>query len=413
MKILYVSQYFPPEMGAPAARVHELSRYWAREGHDVTVLTGFPNNPTGIVHEGYRSKIWRLIYKERVEGINVVRTWLAPLPNRKAWERVLNYTSFCLSASFTGSFLRRPDVVIGTSPQLLIALAGWWLGLVKRVPFIFEVRDLWPESLAASGVGADDSLMNRVLGAVVGFLYRRSDHIVVVTSAFERVLVDKWQVPPQKISLVENGVESDLFSPEGDSEKTKSELGVSGKFVVSYIGTHGLAHGLNTMLQAAAILKDELPDVVFMLVGEGTEKEALISRAESMGLDNVIFLPSQPREKIPDLIRASDACLVLLKKADTFKTVIPTKMLEFMSCGSPVVLGVEGHAKELLEKAQAGVAIEPEDADALASAITKLYKDPALRESLGRNGNAYTTAYASREKTAQRYTDIIRGLIRG
>ena len=210
MKILYVSQYFPPEMGAPAARVHELSRYWAGEGHNVTVLTGFPNHPTGIVHDGYRSKIWRLIYKETVDDIRLVRTWLAPVPNRKSWERALNYTSFCLSASLTGSFLRRHDVVIGTSPQLLIALAGWWVGFVKRAPFIFEVRDLWPESLSASGVGVEASLVNRSLGKVADFLYRRSDHIVVVTPAFEQQLVENWQVCSQKISLVENGVETDL-----------------------------------------------------------------------------------------------------------------------------------------------------------------------------------------------------------
>ena len=340
-----------------------------------------------------------------------MRTWLAPLPNRKAWERIVNYTSFCLSAGLTGLFLRRPEIVIGTSPQLLVALAGWWVALVKRVPFIFEVRDLWPESLLASGVGAEDSVMYRTLGAIAGFLYRKADHIVVVTPAFERELVDKWQVPLHKISLVENGVETALFSPDGDTEPTRGKLGLKGKFVVTYIGTHGLAHGLNTLLDAAAILKNELPGIVFLLIGEGTERQTLIARAESMGLDNVRFISSQPREDMPDLIRASDACLVLLKKADTFKTVIPTKMLEFMSCGRAIILGVEGQAKELLDKADAGIAIEPENADELAKEIVRLYNAPDLRESLGRSGNAYVVANASRKQTALKYAEVISRLI--
>src|SRR5271167_2664841 len=185
VKILYVSQYFPPEMGAPAARAAELSRHWAAAGHEVTVLTGFPNHPTGVVPPEYRSKFWRMVSREITDGVNVVRTWLLPLPNRKAHERMLNYSSFCVSAASTGLFLSRPDVVIATSPQLLVGLSGWWLARWKRVPFVFEVRDLWPESLAAVGMGSSDSLLHRVLAKIAGFLYRRSDRVVVVTPAFE------------------------------------------------------------------------------------------------------------------------------------------------------------------------------------------------------------------------------------
>ena len=259
MKILYVSQYFPPEMGAPAARAAELSRHWAAAGHEVTVLTGFPNHPTGVVPPEYRDKFRRLVVREKTDGVNVVRTWLLPFPNRKAHERMLNYSSFCASAASTGLFLSRPDVVIATSPQLLVALAGWWVARCKRVPFVFEVRDLWPESLAAVGMGKSNSPLHRLLARIAGFLYRRSDRVVVVTPAFEDYLVEHWHVPREKISVIENGVETKLFAPEPFTSEAaaglRRELRVEGKFVVSYIGTMGMAHGLETIITAAAQLQ--------------------------------------------------------------------------------------------------------------------------------------------------------------
>src|SRR5205814_6979803 len=198
--------YFPPEMGAPSARVSELSRHWAKAGHEVTVLTGFPNHPDGVMRAEYRARFWRGLCREQVNGVKVIRTWLLPFPNRKPYERILNYGSFFVSAAITGLFVSKPDVLIATSPQLLVALSGWWLAFVKRVPFVFEVRDLWPESLAAVGVGNQDSVLNRSLGAIAGFLYKRSDHIAVVTPAFEDYLIRTWGVPPEKLSVVENGV---------------------------------------------------------------------------------------------------------------------------------------------------------------------------------------------------------------
>ena len=213
MKILYVSQYFPPEMGAPAARAAELAQHWVTEGHDVTVLTGFPNHPTGVVPPEYRSQFRRLVTRRVWNGVKLVRTWLLPFPNRKSYERMLNYSSFCVSSAITGLFLPKPDVLIATSPQLLVALSGWWLAFVKRVPFVFEVRDLWPESLAAVGVGEGNSLLIRALGVIAGFLYRRatlhcrSDSGVQDLS--DRALAGSRA---KKIFVVENGVETDLFS---------------------------------------------------------------------------------------------------------------------------------------------------------------------------------------------------------
>jgi colanic acid biosynthesis glycosyl transferase WcaI len=410
VKILYVSQYFPPEMGAPAARAAELARHWARDGHDVTVLTGFPNHPTGVVVPEYRRRLRRLVMREKVEGVNVVRTWLLPFPNRKAHERMLNYSSFCVSAASTGLFVERPDVVIATSPQLLVGLSGWWIARWKRVPLVFEVRDLWPESLAAVGVGDHMSMLHRSLAKVAGFLYRQSNRVVVVTPAFADHLREHWQVPQEKIAIVENGVEAELFSPQAGND-LRHELGADGKFVVCYIGTMGMAHGLETLVEAAAQLQSAKPEILFLLVGEGADKERIQALARSRGLTNLRFVDQQPREKIPAYIRTSDACLVLLKKTELFKTVIPTKMLEFMSCARPVILGVDGQARKILDAAQAGIFVEPENAGDLVRAITRLAADASLRESLGRNGRRHILEYFSRRQTAKTYIEVLESLL--
>jgi colanic acid biosynthesis glycosyl transferase WcaI len=409
VKILYVSQYFPPEMGAPAARAAELSRHWAKSGHDVCVLTGFPNHPTGVIPPQYRSRARRLVARESVDDVHVVRTWLLPFPNRKAYERMLNYGSFCVSAATTGLFVSPPDVVIGTSPQLLVGLSAWWIARAKRVPFVFEVRDLWPESLAAVGMGNENSALHRSLGRIAGFLYRKSDHIVVVTEAFEEYLVEHWNVPRQKISVVENGVETNLFVPSKND--LRSQLGTEGKFTVCYIGTMGMAHGLETLVDAARQLRRSVPDVLFLLVGEGADKERIMAMAKALGLDNLRFLDQQPRETIPAYISASDASLVLLKKTDLFKTVIPTKMLEFMSCARPVILGVDGQAREIMERAQAGIFIEPGNANALVEAVKRLRADASLRETLGSNGRRHIVEHFSREQTAATYVGVLERLL--
>jgi colanic acid biosynthesis glycosyl transferase WcaI len=397
-------------MGAPAARVSELSRYWAKQGHDVTVLTGFPNHPTGVIPPEYRRKFRRLVMRENVDGVNVVRSWLFPFPNRKAHERVLNYSSFCVSAAGTGAFLPRPDVVIATSPQLLVGLSGWWLARSKRVPFIFEVRDLWPESLIAVGMGNGKSVMHRSLSKIAGFLYRNCDRIVVVTPAFKDYLIENWHVPAEKIFIIENGVEQNLFSPHTPNDLRK-ELGIEDKFVVCYVGTMGMAHGLETLVEAAARLQNTAPQVLFLLIGEGSDKERIMTVAQSRGLTNLRFIDQQPREKIPAFICASDTCLVLLKKTELFKTVIPTKMLEFMSCGRPVILGVDGQARKIMDEAQAGIFVEPENVVDLVRAVSQLVADAGLRETLGRNGRRHILQHFSRKHTARAYLQVLEGLL--
>jgi colanic acid biosynthesis glycosyl transferase WcaI len=407
VKILYVSQYFPPEMGAPAARAAELSHHWARMGHDVTVLTGFPNHPTGVVPEAWRSRLHRLRYTETVDGVQLVRTWLWPLPNRKAHERIRNYASFCVSAGITGLALHKPDVIIATSPQLLCALSGWWLAWWKRVPFVFEVRDLWPESLAAVGAGNEGSLLHRTLGAIAGFLYRRADRIVVVAPAFVDHLVRYWNVPAAKISIVENGVETDLFRLDPAALEVRKQLKLEDRFLICYIGTMGNAHGLETLIAAAEELQSALPRAMFLLIGEGAEKERIVQLAAARGLTNIQFLGQQLRERIPAYVSAADVCLVMLKKTELFKTVIPTKLLEYMACERPVIVAVDGQARQIVEEASAGIFVEPENSQDLVKAVVDLAEDPERRRLMGASGRQYIVNRSSREKTARDYLTVL------
>ena len=257
------------------------------------------------------------------------------------------------------------------------------------------------------GMGDPNSLLHRSLARIAGFLYRSCDRIVVVTPAFKDHLIAHWHTPAEKISIVENGVETDLFSPRNQDAHLRSELGAEGKFVVCYIGTMGMAHGLETLVEAAARLRESAPQVLFLLVGEGAEKEHIISLARSRGLANLRFVDQQPRERIPAYICSSDACLVLLKKTELFKTVIPTKLLEFMSCGRPVILGVDGQARKIVDDAQAGIFVEPENVGALTEAIIRLAGDSALRESLGGNGLRYILQHFSRRQTAENYLSVL------
>jgi glycosyltransferase involved in cell wall biosynthesis len=261
-------------------------------------------------------------------------------------------------------------------------------------------------------MGSEKDLSIRILRVLSTFLYRVCNHVVVVTTAFKHELIAKWHVPAEKISVVENGVETDLFTADDSGDDVKRELGLESKFVVSYVGTLGLAHGLHAVMKAADQLQSAFADIQFVFVGEGADKERLISLACELELGNVTFLPQQPRQKIPSIIRASDICLVLLKKANVFETVIPTKMLEFMACGRPVILGVGGQARQVIEIAKAGVFIEPEDPTALAKAVTQFYLNAGLGAALGRNGREYIVENLSRQRTAVAYAVVLESLMR-
>ncbi|HYG98976.1 MAG TPA: glycosyltransferase family 4 protein [Terriglobales bacterium] len=410
LNILCVSQYYPPEIAAGGIRISELARHWSTQGHDVTVITGVPNYPTGIVPQEYRQKRWRPFFEERHDGIRLIRTWLVPRPNNGVVDRALNYSSFCFSSCTTGLFAGRPDVVIATSPPLLVPVAGSWLSRWKRVPWIFDVRDLWPESLTAVGAGHDRSLLNRSLSQLADFLYRSCSRVVIVSPAFKEQLVRR-RVAAEKIDVIENGVEDDIFFPGPADPDIRREFEIpESSFVVCYLGTIGMAHGLMTLVDAATKLRDTHPNVVFLMAGGGAESERLQAEIRARQLTNVIYAGVLRRERIPDVIRASNACAVLLKKSDLFATVIPTKMLEAMACARPVILGVDGHARQIVEDAQGGVFVEPENASAFAQAVAELSVRPELCQQMGANGRRHTVEHYSRRNMAARYLKLVSGL---
>jgi len=388
-------------MGAPAARVHELSRAWARAGHDVTVLTAFPHHPTGIIPPGYRG---RIMMRERIDRIDVLRTWVYATANKGFLKRTLSYISFMLSAIFLGlpCLGRRYDVVVATSPQFFVAVAGCVISTLLRKPFVFELRDLWPESIVAVGA-LRNPIVIRILESMEMMLYRRARAICAVADSYVDIL-RKRGIDPGKIFVVKNGVDLERFRPRGKSAgaAVAEEFDLAGKFVCIYIGTIGMAHGLEIVLEAAERTQDD-DSLVYLLVGEGARRPELEGKAGARALANVIFTGQQPRERVADFLAASDAVLVHLKKAELFKHVIPSKIFEIMACARPIIMGVAGEGARIVEEAGAGAAIEPENTDEFLGAVETLRADDARRRKMGASGRRYVEASFDREKLAADY----------
>ncbi|MGE0132659.1 MAG: glycosyltransferase family 4 protein [Blastocatellales bacterium] len=407
MKITFLCQYFPPEMGAPSARTFEHARHWASLGQDVTVITGFPNHPTGVIRPEYRGYF---VKRENVEGIDLLRTWVYVAANKGFTKRVLNFLSFFFSALILGSALtRRPDVVVGTSPQFFCAVAAYCLSVIKRAPFVFEVRDIWPQSAIELGA-LKNRLLIRLLEAIEAYLYRRAALIVPVAESTRRYLIGKG-VPAEKIVIVPNGVDAKyLASARVAPEELRKELGLEGKFIVSYIGTHGMSHALETTLQAAKELEGDHA-IHFLFVGEGAEKEKLKRLASELKLSNITFINEQPRERLLSFYRASDVSVVPLKRLPIFKKVLPSKLFELMGAGCPVICSVEGEAAALVTAAESGLCIEPENIDALVEAVNRLRGDQELRARMSDNGRSFVKTRYLRSALAEKYLSALEAIV--
>lgn len=408
MRILFLCQYFPPEMGAPAARTYEHARHWVELGHEVTVICGKPNHPDGIIPGRYRGTP---LFRENIDGIEVLRVWLYATPNQGFFKRSIAFMTFMCSAVFFGiAASRRCDVVIATSPQLLCGFAGYFVSRFKRRPFVFEVRDLWPKQIIDLGAVRNRTIIG-LLTWLERFLYRKARAIVTVAPATTEALVARG-LPREKVFTVTNGIDDALFHPRERMQPIRKEFGWGQDIVVMYIGTHGLSQGLATILDTAARFQGE-PGIRFVFAGTGAEREHLIARAESMGLNNVEFLPMQAKDQMPSFYAAADICLVPLKKRDYFRYNIPSKIFEIMACARPIVLGVEGQAREIVEQAQAGIPVEPENPDAFAAAIRKLAADPELRARLGESGRAHVLRHYSRRQKAREYAEKVEQVLQG
>jgi glycosyltransferase involved in cell wall biosynthesis len=409
MKILYVSQYFPPEMGAPAGRVHELSREWVRAGHRVTVLTGFAHHPTGVKAAGDRGRLTR---RERIDGIDVVRCYVFAAPNAGVGKRMVSYASFMLSAAVIGALrVARPDVVVATSPQLLCACAGRALALRFRVPFVFEVRDLWPESILAVEAMQDNWVV-RSLKGLARHLYRTSDRIVTVGEGYKRQIERLYGIDPGKMDVVPNGIDPELFSPAPRDNEIRRELGWGDRTVAMYVGTHGMAHALHGVLEAARRLQD-VRELLFVFVGEGARKEELVRQAAAAGLDNVQFIGQQPKARVPAFYAACDLGLVTLRRTPLFQEVLPSKIFEYLAMERPLILSVDGEARQLVEAAGAGRFVEPENPEALAAALRELAGDRRRLAEMGRRGRSFVLAHYQRSALAERYARLLAQVVAG
>lgn len=404
MHIVFLTHYFPPEVNAPASRTFENAKRWVKAGHKVTVITCVPSHPKGVVYPGYKKRLYQW---DEIEGIRVLRIITYLSPNEGFLKRTANYVSFMVSAIFLSPLVNDVDIVVSTSPQFFCGMAGYFVSRMKRRHWVLEIRDLWPESIITVGAIKQRHVI-KLLEGLEKFLYLKADHIVSLTRAFKSHIMKKG-VSGERISLITNGADFEMYKPLPRLNAISAQYGLDDKFVVSYIGTHGMAHSLKTVLQAAKKLENK-KDILFMLVGDGAEREGLLKEKERMGLQNVLMLSQQPKEKMPGFLAASDVSMVLLKKDDLFKTVLPSKLFEAMAMERPIILGVDGESRQLVEDAVCGIFIEPENHEELAGAVEKLYQDRDLLKMFGANGRKYVQSNYNRETLAEKYLNVLAGV---
>ncbi len=396
MNILFLADNFPPERNAQASLVFERASYWAKWGHEVTVLTCAPNFPEGKVYPGYRNR-WHHV--ERVSGIRVVRVKTFIAANTGKALRIIDYLSFMAAALVAGLFERRPDVVVATSPQFFTAVSGWLLSLVTTLPFVMEVRDLWPDSIVAVGA-MKKNLLLRWIEKLELLLYRKAARVVVLTPSFRTNLLAR-RVPPEKVDCILSGVDLSRYSPVQRDSTLAAQWGIGpDDFVVGYIGTFGMAHGLKNVLDAAGMIPD--PRIRFLLVGTGHERDDLLAELERRRLTNVRIIPAQPKERIRDMWGLCDVSLVHLRNTPLFKTVIPSKIFESMGMGLPILLAAPaGEASHIVESERLGICVPAEDAGALAAAAMELHEKTLLREQFAQNSWAAAPRYSREEKSRE------------
>lgn len=391
--VLVVTQYFPPETGACPTRWDELSKRWSEEA-DVTVITSAPDYPEGEIYDGYDNSWLRT---ESRGSVDVLYTKTITSPSGTLARRSLKFAWFMLISMIVGLRYTSPTVVVATSPQPLTGVSAWVIARIKRARFVFEVRDLWPESILAVS-DFDNRVVIWMLDRTVRFLYRRSDRLVVVSRAFIDEIVNQG-VDRTKIVYYPNGIDLDFYRRDGPTSPVVESLEEG--FTISYVGTIGRAHGLSVVIDAAR----SLDDVQFLIVGDGAEREELEER--SKGLNNVFFAGRRPKEEVPAILNRSDVSLVHLKPRAVFETVIPSKMLESMAASLPIILGVRGEAERILTEAEAGIVIEPGNVDELLSAVRKLRDNADVREENGESGREYVVEHFNWESISAGYLETI------
>ncbi len=406
MHILFLTDNFPPEVNAPASRTHEHCREWVAAGHQVTVVTCAPNFPKGQVFAGYRNR-WKTY--EQMDGIRVIRVWTYIAANSGFGKRVLDYMSFMVTAFLAGLPIGKVNVIVGTSPQFFTVCAAWMLSVFKRKPFVFELRDLWPESIKAVGAMRQSAAIN-MLERLELFLYRRARLIVSVTGSFKKILAERG-INEQKIAVVTNGVDMQRFAPRPKNDALVDTLGLRDKFVVGYIGTHGMAHGLETLLEAADRLSQQ-PDglgVKLLFLGDGSEKASLLETAQRRNLSNVVFVDTVPKNQVADYWALLDASVIHLRRTELFGSVIPSKMFECMGMGVPILHGVAGESAEIVRQEEVGLVFESENTDEFIKAIKRLLDNSALHNQLKANCLTAATRF-DRRTLASKMLELLKSV---
>jgi glycosyltransferase involved in cell wall biosynthesis len=403
--ILFLSDNFPPEVNAPASRTFEHCREWVALGAQVTVITCAPNFPQGKVFDGYQNRLWQ---SEIIEGIHVIRVWSFIAANEGFARRILDYISFMVSATLATFFVRKVNIVVGTSPQFFTACAAWVVGGVKRVPWVFELRDIWPESIKAVGA-MSDSLVIQLLERLELFLYRHAASIITVTHTFKSILMQRG-IDGKKIEVVTNGVDLKHFTPREKDSDLVYELGLQDKFVAGYIGTHGMAHGLETLLDAAQLIQSRSggENIIFLFLGNGAKKSELVASAKSRELTNVLFLDSTSKVEITRYWSLLDTSIIHLLKTDLYASVIPSKLFECMGMGIPVLHGVAGESAQIVLTEQVGEVFESDNPSQLVELLLDLKTDPIRIDRYRKNGIDAVKRYDRKQLAAKMLVILVR-----
>jgi len=372
MHILFISDNFPPEVNAPATRTYEHCRHWLESGAEITVVTCAPNFPEGRLYDGYRNKLYQT---EVMDGIKVVRVWSYMAANKGFAKRILDYVSFSVAATLA-SLTLPADVIIATSPQFFTSVSGYFLSIFKRKPWIFEVRDLWPQGIRSVEAVKSNFILD-MLEKLELFLYRKASLVIPVTPAIKKDIAGRG-IDAEKIRVITNGSNLEAFTPREKSKRLIEELELRDKFVIGYIGTHGMSHGLDFIVRAAKGIEDEA--IHFVFLGAGSEKQNVVRIAREEGVKNVTFLDPIPKDDVPEFLSVLDVGLVPLRRLPILKKVIPSKIFELASMEKPILLGVEGQAQEIIEAHGAGVCYEPENTVDFLEKLQKLKEDDGVYE---------------------------------
>jgi glycosyltransferase involved in cell wall biosynthesis len=411
VRIVFFTHYFPPEGNAPASRTWDHCLRWAKAGHEITVITGVPSVPNGVVYDGYRNRIWP--QRESIDGLDVIRTWTYVAANAGGVKRILNYVSYMVSAVLTFLFFcRRPNIVIATSPQFFCGWAGVIASRLKWTKFILEIRDIWPESIVTVGA-MKKGLVTRGLEVLEKWMYRSANHIVAVGEGYRKNILSKVDIP-DRISVVTNGVDPEQFQPQQKSAEFLATHHLEGRFVCSYVGTIGMAHGLDVTIRAAKLLQQmKRTDFVFCLVGDGARRPELEQMAIEEGVNDFVrFTGRLDKSRVPTVLATSDCILVHLKKSELFETVIPSKIFESMAMQRPLIMGVRGESAEIVRNSGSGIDMEPDNEHDLAQALLKLRDDREFYASRCAHGREFVVANYSRDALAARFLEIIEATCR-